>query len=55
MKKLLTALFLAMCLSVNAYASDLSTWAEESFNNMNSYGILTTDLVSKKMNENITR
>ena len=55
MKKIVLTVFLVMCLSLNAYASDLSTWAEESFNNMNSYGILTKDLVSKNMNENITR
>ncbi len=55
MKKIIIAISLILCLGINAYASDLSDWAEESFNNMSSYGILTLDVVGSNMNENITR
>ncbi len=55
MKRLLPILSFLLCLSINAHAFSLSTWAEESFNNMSSYGILTVDIVSKNMQENITR
>ncbi len=55
MKKAITLLSLILCISISAYASDLSDWAEESFNNMSSYGILTTDIVEENMKENITR
>ncbi len=55
MKKAITILSLILCISINAYAMDLSDWAEESFNNMSSYGILTTDIVGENMKENITR
>ncbi len=55
MKKIITAITLVLCLGINAHASDLSDWAEESFNNMSSYGILTLDVVGSNMKENITR
>lgn len=55
MKKAITILSLILCISISAYASDLSDWAEESFNNMSSYGILSADIVGKNMKENITR
>ena len=55
MKKAITILSLILCLSISAYASDLSNWAEESFNNMSSYGILTKGVVGENMKENITR
>lgn len=55
MKKAITILSLILCISINAYATDLSDWAEDSFNNMSSYGILTTDIVCQNMKENITR
>ncbi len=55
MKKLIPALVIALGLSASVYAQDLSPWAEESFSNLNSYGILTQDIVSKNMNANITR
>ena len=55
MKKALLIILLTICLSTNVYASDLSNWAEESFNNMSSYGVLIDDIVNKNMNEDITR
>ena len=55
MKKTLLIILMTICLSTNVYASDLSNWAEESFNNMSSYGVLINDIVNKNMNEDITR
>ena len=55
MKKLLFTLSFILCFSISVHASDISNWAEESFNNLSSYGILTTDIVRKNMQENITR
>ena len=55
MKKVITVLSLFFCISINAYATDLSDWARESFNNMSSYGILTTEVVGENMKGNITR
>lgn len=55
MKKIITAISLILCICINAYAFDISNWAEESFNNMSSYGILNLDIVRSNMKENITR
>ena len=55
MKKIISAISLILCFGINAYASDLSDWAEESFNNMSSYGVLTLDVVGSNIKENITR
>ncbi len=55
MKKIISILSLVLCICINAYAADLSDWAQESFNNMSSYGILTKDIVSENMKGNITR
>ena len=54
-KKIITAISLILCFGINAHAFSLSEWAENSFNNMSSYGILTADIVSRNMQENITR
>ena len=54
MKKLMIILFSLSLITTNAYAYGLSNWAEESFNNMSSYGILTTDVVVKNLQDNIT-
>ncbi len=55
MKKLMIILFSLSLIATNAYAYGLSNWAEESFNNMSSYGILTADVVGKNLQDNITR
>lgn len=56
MKKKLALMCIAACLlSPTAYATDLSEWAVESYENLSKGGILTYDVVSGNLKGSITR
>ena len=55
-KKLIPfALSLTVLNTTTVLASDLSTWAENNYKTSNSYGIITDNVITKNLQENITK
>ncbi len=56
MKKIFFAIIMmAMIITQNAYAVDLSSWADDDFKQMSRAGALEIDLLTGKMSDNISR